>query len=254
MRSKLVLVGILAILGLLALIGCSKSTDSEEEENSSIRGRVVDASDRGISNAAIMLTYNFQTTGSSPAAAGDENSPRVRHLLRPNRPHPSTDIVFTLPEQCHVKLWITDYCRSDTVKVLIDEVKSAGYQIATWDGKNEEGELVVNGVYYYHLLAGDFSASSAMILSYSYSGYDSPQGLESHAATGNDGYFEIGQDCLPFGHESAKYDDQGNQIGTIVITREVGIWVLHDSYSTASKESVSVDSHTGAYVTIQLTD
>ncbi|MGB7061165.1 MAG: carboxypeptidase-like regulatory domain-containing protein [Candidatus Zixiibacteriota bacterium] len=254
MRSKLVLVGILAILGLLALVGCSKSTKSQEDESSSIRGRVVDASGGGISNAAIMLTYNFQNAGSSPAAAGDGNSPRVQHLLRPNRPHPSTDIAFTLPEQCHVKLWITDYCRSDTVKVLIDEVMLGGSFTVNWDGKNEEGDLVLNGVYYYCLHAGEWQAENSMVLSYSYSGYDSPQGLQSHAATGSDGYFEISQDCLPFGHESAKYDDQGNQIGIVVITREVGVWVLHDSYSTASEESVWVDSRTGAYVTIQLTD
>ena len=33
-----------------------------------------------------------------------------------------------------------------------------------WDGKNEVGETVASGVYFYHLSAGDYSATRKMLI------------------------------------------------------------------------------------------
>ena len=35
---------------------------------------------------------------------------------------------------------------------------------AHWDGKNAVGEAVASGVYYYTLIAGDFSATRKMLI------------------------------------------------------------------------------------------
>jgi hypothetical protein len=36
-------------------------------------------------------------------------------------------------------------------------------QAAYWDGRNESGEEVASGVYFYNITAGDFSATRKMI-------------------------------------------------------------------------------------------
>ena len=257
MKTKLFLLAALIGLAAFLVISCGHSTKSEQKSSSMIRGRVINASDNGVSDAAVMLGYNFEATDYSAVTKHVKSDPPTEYHLHQNSPNPFnpvTDISFAIPEDCHVKLWITDYCQLHTVKVLVDEFLTAGNTTVSWDGKNEEGKLVVNGVYYYHITAGSFSDSKSMIVSFSYADYTSPDGLEHHALTNKDGYFEISQDFLPFGYESVKCDSAGNEIGIIVITRQVDIWALHDSYSAACVESVFVDPTSGAEVTIQFSE
>jgi len=47
--------------------------------------------------------------------------------------------------------------------------KQAGFylgkgQAAYWDGKNEAGEALSSGVYFYQLKAGDFTATGKMLM------------------------------------------------------------------------------------------
>lgn len=42
------------------------------------------------------------------------------------------------------------------VRVLIDAVQAPGYKTALWDGRNDGGEEVPVGIYFYRLAAGDY--------------------------------------------------------------------------------------------------
>ena len=59
--------------------------------------------------------------------------------------------------------------RGQLVRMLSLGKKEAGSYInkekaAYWDGRNTTGESVSSGVYFYHLQAGDFSASRKMLI------------------------------------------------------------------------------------------
>lgn|GEM_PF-4357632 len=72
-------------------------------------------------------------------------------VLDPNYPnpfYPSTQIKFGLPSTSHVRLQIMNV-RGQTVRVLVDEEKPAGWFTVTWDGKNESGREVASGIYLY---------------------------------------------------------------------------------------------------------
>ena len=92
-------------------------------------------------------------------------------ILLPNYPNPfnpETWIPYRLAEDAFVTLTI--YEQSGQVIRTLD----VGYQSAAfyetrskaiyWDGRNEFGEGVASGVYFYHLSAGDFSATRKMLI------------------------------------------------------------------------------------------
>ena len=86
----------------------------------------------------------------------------------PNPFNPETWIPYRLAEDAFVALTIYD--RSGRVVRTLD----VGHQIASvyenrskaiyWDGRNEIGEQVASGVYFYHLSAGDYSATRKMVI------------------------------------------------------------------------------------------
>jgi hypothetical protein len=91
--------------------------------------------------------------------------------LLPNYPNPfnpETWIPYQLSEPAKVTLRIYAV-NGELVRTLALEHTPAGiYQsrsrAAYWDGKNEVGEPVASGVYFYTLTAGDFTATRKMLI------------------------------------------------------------------------------------------
>jgi hypothetical protein len=50
------------------------------------------------------------------------------------------------------------------VKTLVDEPKSPGVYYQTWDGKDEQGNKISSGVYFYQLRAGGYNQTKKMVL------------------------------------------------------------------------------------------
>ena len=86
----------------------------------------------------------------------------------PNPFNPETWIPYRLAEDAFVTLTIYD--GSGQVVRTLD----VGHQVAAvyesraraiyWDGRNEVGERVASGLYFYHLSAGDYSATRKMVI------------------------------------------------------------------------------------------
>jgi hypothetical protein len=76
--------------------------------------------------------------------------------LEQNYPNPfnqDTKIDFYMSNSASVKLEVFNV-RGQKVRLLLDQVLSAGRHQINWDGKNESGESVATGVYLYRLVAG----------------------------------------------------------------------------------------------------
>ena len=86
----------------------------------------------------------------------------------PNPFNPETWIPYQLSKAADVT--ITIYASDgNVVRTLALGHQDAGMyktrsQAAYWDGKNETGESVASGVYFYTLTAGDFSATRKMLI------------------------------------------------------------------------------------------
>jgi hypothetical protein len=105
----------------------------------------------------------YGQTGISDQPAHD--LPKSFALL-PNYPNPfnpETYIEYTLPADCQVTLAVYNIL-GQRVRTLINEYQSAGLKSVRWDGKNDSGNQVSAGVYFYSIKADNFTQAKKMIL------------------------------------------------------------------------------------------
>ena len=111
------------------------------------------------------LNRNLAKTSSPLKRDFQESTPPHFSLSQnyPNPFNPQTSIRYALPQDAQVKLVIYNIL-GEKVKILVDEHQSAGYQVIWWEGKDERGDKVASGVYFYRLEADNFSEVKKMLL------------------------------------------------------------------------------------------
>ena len=86
----------------------------------------------------------------------------------PNPFNPETWIPYRLAEDAFVTLTIYEQTGQAVRTLDVGHQTAAVYESRSkaiyWDGKNQVGETVASGVYFYHLSAGDFSATRKMVI------------------------------------------------------------------------------------------
>jgi len=91
--------------------------------------------------------------------------PRAMHLLQnqPNPFSPVTRIAFELRQEGPAVLRV--YTISGRlVRTLVEGVSSAGLSSVPWDGRDEAGQLVASGVYFYVLTAPGIEERRKMVV------------------------------------------------------------------------------------------
>ena len=81
----------------------------------------------------------------------------------PNPFNPTTKIKFQIPKQERVVLEIYSIL-GERIKTLVDEIKNPGFYELSWNGVNDNNNIVSSGVYIYRIVAGDFVVSKKMML------------------------------------------------------------------------------------------
>ena len=83
---------------------------------------------------------------------------RIEYCLYDNYPNPfnpGTKISYDIPKSQFVELKIFDVLGRE-IKSLVQEKQEAGFHQLLWDGKDEIGNSVASGLYFYKMKAGDF--------------------------------------------------------------------------------------------------
>ncbi|MFQ5511947.1 MAG: FlgD immunoglobulin-like domain containing protein, partial [Candidatus Krumholzibacteriia bacterium] len=83
----------------------------------------------------------------------------------PNPFNPTTTIGYEIKDQGHVSLKIYN-AAGQLVRTLVNQVQApevGGFSV-TWDGKNNAGQTVSSGVYFYKLVASSFTQTKKMVL------------------------------------------------------------------------------------------
>ena len=86
----------------------------------------------------------------------------------PNPFNPETWIPYRLAEDAFVTLTIYDLGGQVVRTLDVGHRIAAAYESRSkaiyWDGRNEIGEGVASGMYFYHLSAGEYSATRRMVI------------------------------------------------------------------------------------------
>jgi hypothetical protein len=73
----------------------------------------------------------------------------------PNPFNPTTVIQYALPKASFVKIQIYNIL-GQNVRDLVDEQQNSGYKTIQWNGKDDDGNEVSSGIYFYRIEAGNF--------------------------------------------------------------------------------------------------
>jgi hypothetical protein len=86
------------------------------------------------------------------------------HQNKPNPFNPMTTISFDMARDSHVSLKIYDVA-GRLVRGLVNEPMTAGFnKQVTWNGLDNSGNRVSSGVYFYRLVAADFTSTKKMVV------------------------------------------------------------------------------------------
>lgn len=96
----------------------------------------------------------------------EESKAPASFSLRQNYPNPfnsETIIEYSLPKESQVKIAIYNIL-GQRVKTLVDQRQAGGYKKVIWDGKNEKGNVVSSGIYFYRMETEKFVQSKKMLI------------------------------------------------------------------------------------------
>jgi hypothetical protein len=82
---------------------------------------------------------------------------------RPNPFSDATSISFSVPNRTHVQIEVYNIL-GQKVRTLVDETMEANSYVRQWDGRADGGTKVSSGIYFYKMVAGDFSATRKTVL------------------------------------------------------------------------------------------
>jgi flagellar hook assembly protein FlgD len=81
----------------------------------------------------------------------------------PNPFNPTTRISFSLVENAGVELAIYNVA-GQRVRSLVNSVYPSGDHVVEWDGRDERGNGVTSGVYFYRLKTGELEITRKMMM------------------------------------------------------------------------------------------
>lgn len=121
------------------------------------------------SSGSVAALYVIRATISTGPVGVDDNLieliPSAYNLEQnyPNPFNPETVISFSLPKAGNVKIKIYDVLGNE-IRTLIDEERLAGKHNIYWNSTDNFGKRVSSGVYFYTIIADNFTQTKKMVL------------------------------------------------------------------------------------------
>ncbi|MGH7453685.1 MAG: CocE/NonD family hydrolase, partial [bacterium] len=106
------------------------------------------------------------TSGTTTVSATDQRETAPKEfVLGQNFPNPvasATQISYSLSRTAAIRITLFNLLGQE-VRTLVDGLVPSGVHTVSWDGRNENGQPVAKGIYFYRLEAGGFSMAKKLI-------------------------------------------------------------------------------------------
>lgn len=114
----------------------------------------------------VKVQGNVVDYSSMSTANDDPITPNITPTLNQNSPNPfnpETSIGYSLPKNGNVTIDIFN-SRGQLIRTLVNETKIAGNYNIIWNGKDQSGQSVSSGIYFYKMKSGDYISTKKMVL------------------------------------------------------------------------------------------
>lgn len=195
------------ILLALTLIGCDGDDGVRPAREPVLRGRIVDGEGTPVEGVVLSPLYRFDPPIFRSSASRSTSTVVARG--------PSTTVPYHLSSTGQVLLTVED-ALGRTLATLQEGVQEPGAHVAVWDGRRDDGTLVPNGLYCFHLQftpteeGEPMDARNEFLLLVVDVAALADRPL---AVTDAEGRFSVPMALIPVGYEVITTDEQGNPAG-----------------------------------------
>jgi DNA-binding transcriptional regulator YhcF (GntR family) len=146
--------------------------DLTKEQREAVHEKIKDMRSQGATReeirsavAEMIKGFGIQSPQDSQSVSSGTASavPNITAQSYPNPFNPETEISYTLTENSNVSVTIFNI-QGQKVKRLVNEYQPAGTRKVVWDGRDENGEGVASGIYFYRIEAGSHTVTNRMVL------------------------------------------------------------------------------------------
>jgi len=117
----------------------------------------------GKSQQTISVFPSHAATSNKTAASPPPGTVFTAVQNYPNPFNSATTIEYSLPQEAGVYIAVYNVL-GHPVRTLVNTLNAAGHHVVTWDGRDDDGELVASGVYFYRFIADDYHTIRKMLL------------------------------------------------------------------------------------------
>jgi hypothetical protein len=114
------------------------------------------------------MGVGWASEGSPPTKVEEDEDAGIPYAFSlsqnyPNPFNPATNIEFELPRSGPARIEVFNIL-GRKVRTLLDQHMRAGHKLVRWDGRDDQGQEVTSGIYFYRIQAGDLVQCKKMLL------------------------------------------------------------------------------------------